>query len=1232
MFKGIRTYFTSSSPSTHPISSLPVCEELEVRRLMTGGFSTFATLALDPQLRVINDVSSDQFADDRATFSLSSPGEVSVRLFNLGKRSLFGPDPAVEGRIVRIDGSGVVLETLASKVFTNGSQFPLITQLGAGDYAFDLIEQANTNLGTFSFLAVADTVKSFQTADGFRESLGRRIPLQTGSSTFGREFIGLTNPAGPSFDVDLYTFDVVRSGTVHFDISAFGNSTMQDVFGLGGQGRVRVFRDVNSNGVYETSEEIRSLNTESNLAFNVDVTPGHYAFLMDRLEFLAAVNYDFKLSHVVPELPGNSLATAHNLGTVGAASVSFTDYLDNGDTTDFYRFDTLSGGPFTFSALLKDMDVDRDFDLALIRDFNNNGVVDSGDVLGSSSRVGGLDESIDAAAEIPGTYFLRVLRKAGLGTYTLSISAPSGDTGGSTLGTATNIGNLLGRKDLAGLVSVNDTIDFYKFTLTRSATLPTQLVSQTGGLADLALVRDANSNLVIDSGDVIASATSTSTTNAAFQVALSAGTYYLRVRTISGKSNYVVSLNSDTAGNVLGQASTLIPAANTTVDDSRVEFVGGTDATDAYKMTLSQFQRLGIFLSLLDDTVRLKFGADGNNNGVLDAGEQLINVTSVGSSLAQFVNLAPGTYFLTVENASTSGTNYGLTVLSTGLDLAGNSPQAARDIGTQGAQQSFSDQLIDAVVPAMDDFDDYYRFSLGNEGPYLFNATFANLTGSIGARLILDRDNNGRIDDDEVLAQVGSAAPGVLPPAIDAKLTEAGVYYLQVLGSSASYTVRLSTTSTDNAGNTTARAAILPLDATNAGLATGVLAPNDTADFYRMTVGSPGLLRADIDFVSSAVEVSILDAAGNRLASRTAGLSQPGVIDGLFLPAAGDYFVVVSSFGNTNYSVRVSTSPQSPFLAAGPVQISGTATTKIEFENFDKGGQGVAYNDATPTNDGGVTRTGESVELKSTSDSGGGFRSSTTAAGEFLEYTVNVIATGTYDLDFRVASQDPGATFHLDVDGVNVTGSIAVPDTNGFDTFTTVTKTGVFLTSGPHLLRLALDTNTTGTGRNASAGNFNFINVRPNSSSVGVVKLLTPRKPIVAGKATQLGLEWTVPGSSWNDLKEVTLRFCDGDGTRVQVKLNVNKRTLQLYNIRTHQYGHAMRLGSDGVLSNRSISIDLSKCSLLADGNSDTSVVLNLAVTFQRKLRHTELLVEAAAQNDFGQKQDFTYAGKIRVR
>jgi len=56
-----------------------------------------------------------------------------------------------------------------------------------------------------------------------------------------------------------------------------------------------------------------------------------------------------------------------------------------------------------------------------------------------------------------------------------------------------------------------------------------------------------------------------------------------------------------------------------------------------------------------------------------------------------------------------------------------------------------------------------------------------------------------------------------------------------------------------------------------------------------------------------------------------------------------------------------------------PWAISATGTTRIQAENLDQGGEGVAYHDSTPTNDGGnCYRTNEGVDIEAIPYSTGG--------------------------------------------------------------------------------------------------------------------------------------------------------------------------------------------------------------------------------------------------------------------
>jgi hypothetical protein len=176
--------------------------------------------------------------------------------------------------------------------------------------------------------------------------------------------------------------------------------------------------------------------------------------------------------------------------------------------------------------------------------------------------------------------------------------------------------------------------------------------------------------------------------------------------------------------------------------------------------------------------------------------------------------------------------------------------------------------------------------------------------------------------------------------------------------------------------------------------------------------------------------------------------------------------------GNFNWISAVLTGSSvvesTPYLGSA-VSLPGT----VQAENYDKGGEGVAYHDTTSGNSGGVYRS-DRVDLQTASDSGGGYKVKTAVAGEWLNYAVNVVTSGIYSISVRAASGGGGGRFHLEVDGSDVTGPLTVPNTGGWQAWTTVTKTGVALEAGLRVLRLVLDTN----GTTGMTGNFNWIRVQ----------------------------------------------------------------------------------------------------------------------------------------------------------
>ena len=208
--------------------------------------------------------------------------------------------------------------------------------------------------------------------------------------------------------------------------------------------------------------------------------------------------------------------------------------------------------------------------------------------------------------------------------------------------------------------------------------------------------------------------------------------------------------------------------------------------------------------------------------------------------------------------------------------------------------------------------------------------------------------------------------------------------------------------------------------------------------------------------------------------------------------SSGDYRLVSSSLSNNaatdgedigvdftelNAALNAAGAPTpAPTLTGGTTPYSGTPVPlpgKVQFENYDVGGEGKAYHDGTSGNTGGVYRS-NNVDIQATSDSSGGYNIGWVTAGEWLKYTVNVTTTGTYAVDVRVAQKGSGGTFHIEVDGVDKTGAMIAPNTGAWQTWQTITKTGVSLSAGTHVFRVVMDAN----GTAGSVANFNWFAVR----------------------------------------------------------------------------------------------------------------------------------------------------------
>jgi hypothetical protein len=214
------------------------------------------------------------------------------------------------------------------------------------------------------------------------------------------------------------------------------------------------------------------------------------------------------------------------------------------------------------------------------------------------------------------------------------------------------------------------------------------------------------------------------------------------------------------------------------------------------------------------------------------------------------------------------------------------------------------------------------------------------------------------------------------------------------------------------------------------------------------------------------LELDGVDVTGPVAVPATGGWSdwRAAIRNAVKFPAAGQHtlrFKVDAGFDGFQ-SLRFVVA-QAPF--------GGTARTlpgTIKAVDFDEGGEMISYHDHTAGCEGSCGyRTADVDRWEKVVYQ--------TTAGEWMKYTVDVAQTGVYTMLFKVGSYTGGGTFHVEVDGVNVTGPLTLPNTGGWNPTATVTKTGVSLTAGRRVMRLVID----GSPGSNDAGTFDTITVQP---------------------------------------------------------------------------------------------------------------------------------------------------------
>ncbi len=185
--------------------------------------------------------------------------------------------------------------------------------------------------------------------------------------------------------------------------------------------------------------------------------------------------------------------------------------------------------------------------------------------------------------------------------------------------------------------------------------------------------------------------------------------------------------------------------------------------------------------------------------------------------------------------------------------------------------------------------------------------------------------------------------------------------------------------------------------------------------------------------------------------------------------------------------------------------------------DYDMGENGFAYQDNevadfrvssgnfTAWNNGWTYRN-DGVDIEQSTDNlnSNGYNVGWLDADEWMQYSVNVTQSGFYNIEVRIASDGGNGSFHFSSGSADISEVIQIPNTNGWQNWTTVLVPNVFLDKSDTKLRFYADQ----AGFNLSSFSFEF-DRESTAGSLNVVSSST-----LAENELSVTLEKPVDGSS----------------------------------------------------------------------------------------------------------------------
>lgn len=152
------------------------------------------------------------------------------------------------------------------------------------------------------------------------------------------------------------------------------------------------------------------------------------------------------------------------------------------------------------------------------------------------------------------------------------------------------------------------------------------------------------------------------------------------------------------------------------------------------------------------------------------------------------------------------------------------------------------------------------------------------------------------------------------------------------------------------------------------------------------------------------------------------------------------------------------------------------------------------------------------IQTETTGDTGGGLNVGWIDSGDWMDYNVNVAAAGNYTAAFRVASPNSGAQFQLRKQDGTILGTVSIPQTGGWQAWTTVSAV-VNLPAGTQTLRIL---STAAAGWNINWADFsNTVANKPPVVNAGTAQTITLPASTATLTGTATDPDGTIASYNW---------------------------------------------------------------------------------------------------------------------